>query len=91
MCDLFFGRRQIHIYWGSGWVGGFGGYAAANIEEFSPVALRERREKGRMEAIGGHLKPLIRKSQNIWFLAQTVPKKVRGEPRDFERVFSKQL
>ena len=91
MCDLFFGRRQIHIYWGSGWVGGFGGYAAANIEEFSPVALRERREKGRMKFKARHVKSVIPKSQNIPFFAQTFLKKMRGKPRDFERVFSKQF
>jgi len=68
-----------------------GGYAAANIEDFSPVAPRKGREKRKMEAVGGHIKSLNRKSQNIPFFAQTFPKKFRGEPRDFERVFSKQL
>ena len=68
-----------------------GGYAAANIEDFSPVAPRKGREKRKIKPIARHIKSLNRKSQNIPFFAQTFPKKFRGEPRDFERVFSKQL
>ena len=68
-----------------------GGYAAANREDFSLVAPRKGREKGKMKASSECTKSVIRKSQNTWFLAQTFPKKMRGEPRDFELVFSKQF